>query len=416
MPGVLDRLRTEYTSTQERYRSLEALVTAEGHEVSEVEQTELDSLAERLRAMQPRIEETVELERSLAAGGNALANLPVHAPSPQQQARRRDPLPVERFRSWADYAQAMALGQVTREDYEQIQDVICGVETHGDLQRALVDVTTTDVAGLVPPIWITTLAETIDRSRPLINAFSTLPLGDVGMVISYPQITQRPLVGKQTTQKTEVSSRKTTITTATANVLTYGGGEDVSVQVLQRTEPSYLGLMLDLYAEQMSIAMDVDAIVALEAAITSSVVTLSAAAPANWNKLLATAIGAAYQTSRMLPDVFVMGTTLWAAFAGASDGDGRPLFPNVNAMNPVGQLSFTDTGGNVRGLVLAVDPNMTATHGIIGAREAFTTFVSSTQTMNAFNPSKLGADYAVYEFAAFASRRPDAAIKVLLGA
>jgi hypothetical protein len=29
------------------------------------------------------------------------------------------------------------------------------------------------------------------------------------------------------------------------------------------------------------------------------------------------------------------------------------------------------------------------------------------------NPTKLGRDYAIFEFAAFAQRRPDAAIKIL---
>ena len=38
------------------------------------------------------------------------------------------------------------------------------------------------------------------------------------------------------------------------------------------------------------------------------------------------------------------------------------------------------------------------------------------QTMSVDNPTKLGVDYAVFEFAAFAARRPDAAIKVILGA
>ena len=363
MPALLDRLRTNYTTTQERYRNLEALVTADGHDISETEQSELDSLAGQLRTMQPQIEEAVELERSLAAGSTALGNLPVTMPSQQNdRQRRREPSPIERFRSWGDYAHAIATpGAVEPDIYGPIQELMLAVELRSpDVQRAIVDVTTADVPGLVPPIWITTIADTINASRPFIDAFSTLPLPNSGMVLNYPQIATRPLVGKQTTEKTEIASRKTTVTQATANVNTYGGGEDVSVQVLQRTDPAYLGLMLQLYAEQMAIVMDTDVITAAETAITTTAVALSAAAPADWNALLATAIGAMIQASRLTPDVFIAGTTMWAAFAGASDSEGRPLFPNINAFNPVGQLSFTDTSGNVRGLTARGGPEHVA--------------------------------------------------------
>jgi HK97 family phage major capsid protein len=384
-----------------------------------MEQAELDSLAGQLRSMQPRIEETVELERSLAAGGNALANVPVYQPAPGGGApARRQPNPMERFRSWGDYAHALATpGEVQPEIWQAMAEMTLALELRqGDVYRTIVDVLTTDVPGLVPPSYITTIADTINASRPFIDAFSTAPLPDTGMVINYPTITQRPLVGKQTTQKTDVSSRKTTVTQANTSVLTYGGGEDVSVQVLQRTDPSYLSLMLQLYAEQMAIVMDTDAVAAAETAITTSAITLSAAAPAAWNKLLADAIAAMFQASRIFPDTFVMGSSLWGAFAGAASSDGRPLFPNVNAMNPMGQMSFTTPQGDVRGLRVAVDANMTASHGVLGNSLAFTTFVSGYQTMNVNNPTKLGVDYAVFEFAAFAARRPDAAIKILLGA
>lgn len=420
MPGVLDQLRSTYTTTQERYRSLEALVTADGHDITELEQTELDSMAESLRSMQPRIENAVELERSLAAGTSAFNNVPITVPAHQGGGGggRRQPNPMERFRSWGDYAHALAVpGEVPPEIWQPMQELMLASELRQpDVFRAVVDVLTTDVPGLVPPAYITSIAETINASRPFIDVFSSLPLPDTGMVLNYPQITQRPLVGKQTTQKTDVASRKTTVSQATASVVTYGGGEDVSVQVLQRTDPSYLTLMLQLYAEQMAIVMDTDIITQAEAAITTSVITLSAAAPAAWNKLLADAIAAMFQASRMFPDTFIMGSALWGAFAGASDTTGRPLFPNVNAMNPVGQMSFTDPTGNVRGLTVAVDANMTASHGVLGNSLAFTTFVGGYQTMNVNNPTKLGIDYAVFEFAAFAARRPDAAIKILLGA
>lgn len=419
MPAMLDRLRADFTASTDRYRALEELIAADDRDPTEVEQGELDALGERLRTMQPRIIEATDLERTLAAGSTAIASLPATSvPSSRQRTPARTERPEDRFRSFGEYALALVTpGAISPEDFMAIQGRMLSYELHEqDRYRAFVDVTTADVPGLVPPAWITSIAETILTNRPFVEAFSTLPLPDTGMVVNYPKITARPLVGKQTGEKTDIASRKTTIAQGTTPVSTYGGGEDVSIQVLQRTDPAYLGLMLQLYAEQMAIVMDTDAVTAAETAITTTAITLSAAAPAAWNSLLATAIGAMMQASRLMPDVFVMGTSLWAAFAGAADTTGRPLFPNVNGFNPVGTLNFTDQNGNVRGLTIAVDPQMAATHGIIGNRSAFTSFVGGYQTMSVDNPMKLGRDYAVFEFAAFAARRPDAAIKILLGA
>ena len=76
MPATLDRLSSDFHSTTNRYRSLEELIANEEREPTELEQGELDSMADRLRSLRPRIEEAAELERSLAAGSTALANLP----------------------------------------------------------------------------------------------------------------------------------------------------------------------------------------------------------------------------------------------------------------------------------------------------------------------------------------------------
>jgi HK97 family phage major capsid protein len=410
MPSVLDRLRTEYTTAQDRYRAVEALAADEDRDPTDAEQAELDQLAERLRGLQPRIVGQTELERTLAAGNEALAGLP-SVPVPGRPARReaQAPRPAERYRSWGEYAQAVAMGDVSREDRAAIDtSTLDYLIEHA---RAFVDVTTADVPGIVPPVWIRTIADTISAAQPFVQAFSQLPLPDSGMTLTYPAIATRPLVGKQTAEKTEVPSRKTTITPHTANVATYGGGEDVSVQVLQRTDPSYLGLMLDLYAEAMALVVNTDAITAALAAITAPAVDLGADAT-GYNAALAQAAADVLTNSRLMPDTLVVSVDMWQAFAGASDPDGRPLFPNVAPSNPVGSSSLDSTTGNARGLTFVVDPMMPANTGVLGARAAFTSLLGAVQTLSADNVAKLGRDYAVFRFAAFITRRPDALVKL----
>jgi HK97 family phage major capsid protein len=409
MPALLDRLRSQYTAAQDRYRALEALIAESDRDPSEVEQGELDALRATMTQLQPRITESVELERSLNVGMEALATVPAGVPARRDaQPARRPDQPAERFRSWGEYAHEVAMGNVDADVRAAVDELSIGYMV--EHARAFIDMTTADAPGLIPPVWIRTIADTVSAAQPFVEAFSQLPLPDVGMTVTYPTITARPLVGKQTTEKTDVPSRKSAITDATASVVTYGGGEDVSVQLIQRSDPSYLGLMLELYAEAMAILTDTEAINgALGAFGTSIDITADAT---TWNGALADVIADLLAASRLMPNVFVMGTQMWGDFAGATDADGRPLFPNTAPMNPLGQSSFDSTSGNVRGMAFVVDPNMPTNTGIIGNRVAFTSLLGAVQTLSADNVSKLGRDYAVFRFATHLIRRPDAAAVV----
>ena len=384
MPALLERLQVQLTTSQERYRALEDILATEDRDPNEAESAELANLGEQMRALQPRIEEAVQVERSLSAGTTALGSLPVSAPnSGGRRPAPRQTSPLEVYRSFGEYSMARATGTADPAAVEAVEAFQLAYMTHPgrnrDRQRAIVDITTPDVPGLIPPIWITTIVDLIGTARPFVEAFSQLPLPNTGMVVNFPHIATKPLVGKQTTEKTDVASRKTTVTSTNTNVLTYGGGEDVSIQVIQRSDPAYIGLMNELYAEEMALVMDTDAITAAVGSITATAVTLSAAAPAAWNNLLATAVATMYQNSRKLPNVFVAGTALWGAFAGAADNTGRPLFPNVSPFNPVGSMTFTTTDGEVRGMTFVVDPNMAPATGVIGNTDAFTTFLGPVQ-------------------------------------
>ncbi len=100
MPALLDRLRGQYTAAQDRYRALEALISDQDRDPTEVEQGELDALRATMTGLQPRIVESVELERSLSAGTEALASVP-SGPSPARRdhpSPRRPDAPAEAYR------------------------------------------------------------------------------------------------------------------------------------------------------------------------------------------------------------------------------------------------------------------------------------------------------------------------------
>jgi len=66
MPALLDRMRSQYTSAQDRYRALEALIADADRDPTDVEQGELDSLRASMTALQPRILEAVRFEPVVA--------------------------------------------------------------------------------------------------------------------------------------------------------------------------------------------------------------------------------------------------------------------------------------------------------------------------------------------------------------
>jgi capsid protein len=416
---LVEVLRAQYAETSDQIRALTDEIAAnEGATPTDEQAANLESLNTSLESLHPRIEQATAMAQRMHGAAELLGGVPGDLDSRIAGVRRSQP--AHEWASFGDYARALAAGtvdDVTRNDLtraiahreRQARDVI--------VSRAFVDVTTPDVPGLVPPQWLTDIVDFIGTARPFISAFDQRPLPDSGMAINYPSITQRPQVGQQTTQKTDIASRKTTVTSGVANVITYGGGEDVSVQVLQRTDPAYLTMMLELYAEEMAAAMDAAAIATAQAVIPAgNQLTISAAAGNDdISAKFVQAAGLVF-AAHAVPNAAVFGTDAWAALAGAVDADGRPLFPNASPFNALGSTSITNQDGNIRGMPFVVDPWMPPDVAIVGWSGAFTSMLSGVQTLSADNPSKLGRDYAVFEFAAFAARKPTALVQITFGA
>jgi phage head maturation protease len=281
---------------------------------------------------------------------------------------------------------------------------------------ALTDVTTGDLAGILPPTWVTDFAENLLAARPLITAFNTRPLPESGMQINWPKKTiTGPLTGQQAAQKTGVTSGKVAITTENSAVMTYGGGNDVSIQAILRSDPSYLTILFEEYGYDLALNEDTDVVDAVLTAITEEQPLTRTAA--DINESLAAAARTVHGARRgAIPDRFVMGLDVWQYLAGAADADGRPLFPGMSGYNPVGTISLSTPTGEARGIAFSVDPNMPDDKAILGWSQAVTNWLGPVGTMSADVPSKLGRDVAIYQFMATAVRRPDALVELTLAA
>jgi phage head maturation protease len=111
------------------------------------------------------------------------------------------------------------------------------------LARALVDQTTTDNPGVIPPAFVSDVKGIIDAVRPAVDGFGGPgSLGESGMSLTWPYYAGdlTTLVAKQAAEKTEIHSVKVSLLEGTEPIATFAGGSDLSWQLIRRSRPSYV--------------------------------------------------------------------------------------------------------------------------------------------------------------------------------
>jgi len=257
--------------------------------------------------------------------------------------------------------------------------------------RTVADVITTDNAGVVPDAYLTELIGVIDPVRPFMTSTRRLNTPSSGMSLVVPKITQRPTVDVQATEKTELSSQETNITTVTFDAVTKGGVGDLSIQLLKRSDRSFLELWLQLLAEAYAIDCDVEAVRALLDA-TGGIGAADALDP---NDLaLGAAFVASYDAMKRAPDTIWLSTDAISEFIDAkADGTNMPLYSSLTSNITAGG----GAQGTISGLRAVHTPALDA-HGafaIVGPSAGFAWAEDGTYTLQVDVPSKAGRDVAL---------------------
>jgi HK97 family phage major capsid protein len=268
------------------------------------------------------------------------------------------------------------------------------------LLAALVDEVTADITGLVPDAWISQVVQLVQGSTPTVQAFSRIPLPDSGMTVHIPVVTQLPTVGLQATEKGAIASGKTLVTPTSYPVRTYAGGEDVSLQAIMRSDPSYMTILMNAYAVQMALQMEDD---------VAAAIALAAPAGGTWPATvdaltdpLIDAAAAMLGTLGRLPDVAVISADVWATFAKARDSTGRPLYPTIGPVNAAGTIDLGTPSGSVHGLTYFVSSAYGSGVAIVGIREAWVSLLGAPIILGPVdNVAQAGRDVGVAQFAAY---------------
>lgn len=259
--------------------------------------------------------------------------------------------------------------------------------------RALADVITTGNEGVVPDAVVNEMLGRVKTGRPFMNATRQITAPAAGINLIFPKITQTPLVGTQATEKAELASRATIIGTVDFPMVTKGGAADLSMQLIKRSSPEFLGLWLELLGEAYAKNTEdgaIDALLAEAAVVEGGVFDVGSPS-----------YGAAFSNantatdSTMVPDRIFLSTAALIAFMDEkvpAGGGGEPLYPAFSSISGV-----TD-GGSANGLSFNLRPvwvpelDDELPDVIIGPSQAFAWAEDGTYTLQADVPGKFGRD------------------------
>ena len=272
-----------------------------------------------------------------------------------------------------------------------------------DLQtRQLADLVTTDNIGVVPDAFSTELIGVIDPRRPFMQTTRRLATPASGMSLTLPKIVTRPTVAQQMNEKDELDSTATSITTATFDAVSKGGAGDISLQLLKRSDPSFLSLYLELLAEAYAVESEAEAV---EAAIEAGVNSGGALDPENMT--LGQAWSDSFDAIARTPDTIWLSSAAVAAFIDAkASGTNAPLYSQITANFTAGG----GVGGTISGLRAVHVPALNATgiDVLVGPSSGFAWAEDGTYTLQVDVPAKAGRDVAIIGMLWFAPLYPAA--------
>ena len=318
-----------------------------------------------------------------------------------QLAEARSPL--ARFHT---FAEAIIAGTADVEIARALGRVMIG--------RALADNLTTDAPGVVHEGWLTQVYGIVDQGRPVINGIGVAALPTEGMTVHWPTFAGDllTLVGKQATEKTGITSVKVPIGSDSADLETFAGGSDISLQLIRRSSPSYLETYLRIMAAAYAAVTDKEASTQLMAQITAGlgnfvVYDFTASDPSG--TALRTAI---FRASAMVQAATGSPASVVLAGLEAFVALGGPLTP-APVFNASGTASASTLDVVVSGLRIVYGPYLPPDALVVTNGLACSWREDGPQTINALDVEKLGQNYAVWGMGAFTATTPKGVVALV---
>ena len=231
--------------------------------------------------------------------------------------------------------------------------------------RAADDSTSTNT-GLTLPRHLDTFITDTFTGRPAFEASTRAALIDSGMSFTVPRLYTNatsadvaPTVA-DTNEGSAPSETGMTSAYDTVDVNKFSGLQRVSFELIDRSSPSFMELMMAELRKAYEKATDAALLAAFIANGTTAATT--AATAAGLQSFISVEGAAAYKgTGGDFANKLVASTDQWAAITGYADTTGRPLYSAQGpTQNAAGAARSTAVVGNVLGTDLIVDHNIAA--------------------------------------------------------
>jgi HK97 family phage prohead protease len=264
---------------------------------------------------------------------------------------------------------------------------------------------TTDNAGLVPTRQLTEVINPLaNADRPFIDAISRGTLPDAGMTFEIPKISQVPTVAV-TAEEAAPSDTDLNSAFLSVNVQAFSGQQTFSTQILDRSSPAFYSELVKNLEFAYAKATDARVATVVAAAATDGGNrTMSAA---NLLDFVADAAVDIYSNTLGFGQNIVVSPAQWGAIMGLVDSTNRAIYTAVAPMNAGGNASPVSLKGNINGLNLYVDRNLSGTGDgtiIIVNPESYTWYESPTFKLEAAVIASGQINVAYYGYGAIATK------------
>ena len=286
-----------------------------------------------------------------------------------------------------------------------------GDENARQYLAAASDVTTTDVAGLVPTRQLTEIINNKSTAgRPSIDAISTGTLPDAGMKFQIPRVKTVPTVA-EAAEGGAFSDTEVEIEYLDVDVKKYAGMQLFDVEVLDRTSPAFFSELQSLMADAYAKATNVAVRTAIQTGATADGTTITLPWDgAEMAGFIARASDSIYTNTLRFASGVIVSPTQWSNIMGMVDSQNRPLFIASQPQNAAGNVSQS-LRGSLLGLDLYVDYSLTGSADgsiVVVNRESFTWYESSRLQLRADKVGTGKVEVGYYGYGAIATKVPSA--------
>ena len=273
------------------------------------------------------------------------------------------------------------------------------------IEAAAGDVTSTNVAGIVPLPLLGPVFADINYISPLLTAVGTraMPGGGTGATFIRPTWTTHPTVAEQASQLDAVSATTSVIASNTVTKKTFAGATTLSYQAVDFTDPAAMAVIMQDLAGQYLRAIDNFACDNLVTAASNS---------GQWDlsvdDLLKSIYDCAVTTvaaTNFLPTHIAVDPTTWGLMMQLTDTTDRPILGytggGLNAFNAIGNGGINAfQNANPLGLQIVVDNNFAAKTMIIFNSNAFEIYRQDRGLLSVENPSTVSRTMSMFGYAA----------------